>query len=238
MQSDVQRDALEGTGGFAEAGPLPELRAVMALYPEPLTIVARADAGIDELDDLEGKRVALGPPGSGTRAHRRRADRRARLDARRASPPRPSSTPRARAAALCAGEVDAFLYAVGHPALAIQEATAACPAVLVDAAGPAVEALVGSDPAWSAATIPAGLYRGTPREVATFGVGATLVTRAEVPEDVVYTLVRDVFEDFETLKGLNPALVALDPEAMVAGGLTAPLHPGAERYFRERGWLP
>ena len=186
MQSDVQRDALEGTGGFAEAGPLPELRAVMALYPEPLTIVARADAGIDELADLEGKRVALGPPGSGTRAL---ADALiAGLGWTPASfAATPELDPARQGAALCAGEVDAFLYAVGHPALAIQEATAACPAVLVDAAGPEVEALVGSDPAWSAATIPAGLYRGTPREVETFGVGATLVTRAEVSEDVVYT---------------------------------------------------
>ena len=123
------------------------------------------------------------------------------------------------------------------PALVVQEATTTCNAVLVDAVGPAVDALVAATPAFVAATIPAGLYRGNARAVSTFGVGATLVTREDVPEDRIYTLVKSVFDDIDMLRGLDPALVNLDPEAMARDGLAAPLHPGAARYFRERGWV-
>ena len=100
-----------------------------------------------------------------------------------------------------------------------------------------MDALVAATPAFVAATIPAGLYRGTPRAVATFGVGATLVTRADEPEERIDTIVRSVFDDLEMLRGLDPALVSLDPAAMARDGLAAPLHPAAESYYRERGWL-
>ena len=109
--------------------------------------------------------------------------------------------------------------------------------MLVEVAGPAVDALVEASPAFVAATIPAGLYRGTDRAVATFGVGATLVTRADEPDARIDTVVRSIFGDLEMLRGLDPALVALDPAAMVRDGLAAPLHPAAESYYRGRGWL-
>ena len=139
--------------------------------------------------------------------------------------------------ALCDGQIDAFLYTVGHPALIIQEATTSCDAVLVDVAGPAIENLVASRPYFVAATIPAGLYRGTRRAVTTFGVSATLVTRAEVPEDTVHPIVAAVFGDFEMLRGLDPVLAGLDREQMTSEGLSAPLHPGAARFYREQGWI-
>jgi TRAP transporter TAXI family solute receptor len=236
VQSDVQADALAGEGPFADAGAFEGLRSVMSLHGEPLTIVARADAGIAGLEDLAGKRVALGSPGSGTRAL---AD--ALIDALGWTAETFAATPDigpARAAdALCGGEIDAFLYAVGHPALAIQEVTAACDVTLVGAAGPAVDALVASDPALTPATIPGGLYRGVEEPVETFGVRATVVTRADVPDDVIGTIVAGVFDDLPTLRSLHPALAHLDPQAMASEGLSAPLHPGAERYFRERGLI-
>jgi TRAP transporter TAXI family solute receptor len=237
VQSDTQADALEGAAGFAAAGPFEGLRAVMSLHPEPLTVVARADAGIAGVADLAGKRVAVGSPGSGTRAI---ADvLMAGLGWTTADfAAAPELETGRQGQALCAGEIDAYLFAVGHPALAIQETAADCDVVLVPAAGPAVDALLAANPHFFEATIPAGLYRGTDREVATFGVGATLVTRAEVPEDTVYRLVSSVFDDFETLRGLNPALVSLEARDMASEGLTAPLHPGAARYYREQGWLP
>jgi TRAP transporter TAXI family solute receptor len=199
-------------------------------------LVARADAGVAAIEDLAGKRVWLGPEGSGTRVL---AD--ALMGALGWTPasfaPVPDITPDLLGGALCDGRIDAFFYAVGHPALVIQEATTGCDAVLVPVAGPAVTELVDATPAFVAATIPGGLYRGTDGAVATFGVGATLVTRADRPEELIYTIVRSVFDDFETLKGLDPVLAGLDPQAMVQDGLTAPLHPGAARYFRERGWI-
>jgi TRAP transporter TAXI family solute receptor len=236
VQSDTQAAALAGAGAFAPAGPFEALRSVASLYPEPLTVVARADAGIRGLGDLAGKRVAWGAPGSGTRAL---ADR--LLAAQGWTPASfaavPDLAPDRLADALCEGEIDAFAYVVGHPALVVQEATTACAAVLVEVAGPTVDALVEAEPAFVAATIPAGLYRGAPRAVATFGVGATLVTRAHEPDERIDTVVRSVFGDLEMLRGLDPALVGLDPEAMARDGLSAPLHPAAERYYRERGWL-
>ena len=215
----------------------PRSRAVMALYPEPLTLVARADAGVARVEDLAGKRVWLGRGGLRHPRARRGADGRARLDRRLLRARRRTSRPTWSADALCDGQIDAFLYAVGHPALVIQEATTACDAALVDVAGPAVTR-------WSTRPRPSSRRPSPPAStaaptapVATFGVGATLVTRADLPEDTIYTIVSAVFGDFETLRGLDPVLAGLDPEAMARDGLTAPLHPGAARYFRERGWI-
>ncbi len=236
VQSDTQAEALDGTGPFASAGPFTGLAAVMGLYPEPLTLVARADAGIAGVEDLAGKRVWLGPEDSGTRS----------LDARLIAAlgwtdasllPAPDIRADDLPRALCAGEIDAFFYVVGHPASVIQEATTGCDTRLVPIAGGAVDTLVAADPALVTATIPGGLYRGTSADVATFGVSATLVTLESEPEDAIYTVVRSIFADIDMLRGLDPVLAELDPEAMVHEGLTAPLHPGAARYYRERGWI-
>jgi TRAP transporter TAXI family solute receptor len=236
VQSDVQAEALAGSGPFAAPGPFAGLAAVAALYPEPLTLVARADAGIAQVEDLAGKRVWIGPEGSGTRVI---AD--AMIAALGWTPASFAETPAVASdllgGALCDGQIDAFLYTVGHPALVIQEATTGCDARLVPIDGPAIDELVAATPAFVAATIPAGLYRGTPGAIATFGVEATLVTREDVPEDTVYTVVSTAFDDLDTLRALDPVLARLAPETLVGRGLTAPLHPGAARFYRERGWL-
>jgi TRAP transporter TAXI family solute receptor len=235
VQSDVQAQALAGDGAFAGKG-VADLRSVMSLYPELLTLVARADAGIARVEDLAGKRVWIGAPGSGTRAL---ADR--LIAALGWSAGTFEDVPEIPAnllgQALCDGQIDAFLYTVGHPALVIQEATTACAAELIDVAGPAVDELVASAPYFLAGTIPGGLYRGTPRPVRTFGVGATVVTRAGVPEDTIYSVVEPIFADIDMLRGLDPVLANLDARAMATEGRAAPLHPGAARYYREQGWL-
>jgi TRAP transporter TAXI family solute receptor len=235
-QSDSQAEAVDGTGPFAGAGPDPGLRALMSLHPEALTVVARADAGVARIEDLAGKRVVLGGAGTGTRVV---ADALlAALGWTAASfAATPDIAPERVADALCAGQIDAFFYAVGHPSLVIQEATTGCDAVLIDAAGPAIDELVAARPAYVAATIPAGLYRGTDRAVASFGVTATLVTEAGYPEDTVHGIVQAIFGDIDMLRGLEPVLAHLDPAEMVGAGLAAPLHPGAERYYREQGWI-
>ena len=209
----------------------------MALYPELLTIVARADAGVAGLEDLAGKRVALGEPGSGTRAI---ADALiAALGWTTASfAATPDLPPDRVANALCDGEIDAFFYAIGQPAAVIQAATTDCDATLIDAGGALGQRAGARTPSFVAATIPAGLYRGTDRPVATFGVVRDLVTRADAPDDTIAAIVSGIFGDFDMLRGLDPVLAGLDPEAMVADGLSAPLHPAAARYYRERGWLP
>ena len=236
VQSDVQYNAFNGVANFADGGAHEDLRSVFSLHPEPLTVVARADAGISTFDDLKGKRVNIGNPGSGQRAL---------MDLLIAEKGWSNSdfalaaelAPAEQSSALCDNNIDAFTYTVGHPAGAIQEATTTCDSVIVPVEGEVVDKLVSDNPYYFKATIPGGMYRGNDKDVPTFGVGATVVTSADVADDVVYTFVKSVFENFDDFKGLHPALANLTPEQMVSQGNSAPLHPGAERYYKEKGWL-
>lgn len=235
-QSDVQYKAVHGEGSLADAGPNPDLRSVFSIHPEPFTVVARADAGITNFEDLQGKRVNVGNPGSGQRdtmevvmnAMGWTMDSFALASELQAAE---------QSQALCDNNIDAMVYTVGHPSGSIQEATTACDAVLVNVTGEAIDALVAANPYYRTATIPGGMYRGNDADTATFGVGATLVTSASVSEETVYQLVKAVFEDIDGFRGLHPAFANLDPREMANDGLSAPLHPGAERYFREAGLI-
>lgn len=235
-QSDVQYKAVHGEGSLADAGPNPDLRSVFSIHPEPFTVVARADAGITNFEDLQGKRVNVGNPGSGQRdtmevvmnAMGWTMDSFALASELQAAE---------QSQALCDNNIDAMVYTVGHPSGSIQEATTACDAVLVNVTGEAIDGLVAANPYYRTATIPGGMYRGNDADTATFGVGATLVTSAAVSEETVYQLVKAVFEDIDGFRGLHPAFANLDPKQMANDGLSAPLHPGAERYFREAGLI-
>ena len=236
VQSDVQLDALKGTGDFSASGPFDGLAAMMALYPEPLTLVTRVDADIARAEDLAGKRVWLGAEGSGTRVLAQQlmaafgwtSD--SVVEVSDVSPDRLGP-------ALCSGSIDAFLYAIGQPARVVREATTGCDARLVPIEGAAVAELVASQPSLVEVTIPGGLYRGNPDPTPTFGVRATLVAAPGLSDDTGYTIVRAIFDDFEMLRGLDPTLSDLDPQAMATETLSAPLQPGAARYYRERGWI-
>lgn len=138
---------------------------------------------------------------------------------------------------MCDNNIDALVYTVGHPAGSIQEATSSCDSVLVNVTGEQIQSLVDATPYYFTATIPGGMYRGNPDDVTTFGVGATFVTSSEVDDETVYILVKSLFDNFDSFKVLHPALANLDPETMVNEGNSAPLHAGAERYYREKGWL-
>ena len=235
-QSDVQFKAYNGTGSFADQGANPDLRSVFSIHPEPFTVVARADAGIANFEDLAGKRVNIGNPGSGHRDT---------MEVLMAAMGWTNETfalaselkAAEQSQALCDNNIDAMVYTVGHPSGSIQEATTACDAVLVNVTGAAVDQLVADNPYYRVATIPGGMYRGNDADTPTFGVGATLVTSASVSDDVVYALVKSVFEDIDGFRGLHPAFANLDPKQMANDGLSAPLHPGAERYFREAGLI-
>ncbi|MFN3937280.1 MAG: TAXI family TRAP transporter solute-binding subunit [Gemmobacter sp.] len=235
-QSDWQFHAYNGTSQFQETGAFEGLRAVFSLHPEPFTVVARADSGIRNFEDLKGKRVNIGNPGSGQRGTMDvvlEAMGWTTADFAVAS----ELPPAEQALALCDNNIDAMVYTVGHPSGAIQEATTSCDTVLVNVTGEAIDRLVEENPYYRVAVIPGGMYRGTSDDVTTFGVGATFVTSADVPDDVVYAVTKAIFENLDQFKGLHPALAALDPKQMVTDGNSAPLHPGAERYYREAGLL-
>lgn len=235
-QSDWQFHAFYGTSRFQDQGPFKDLRSVFSLHPEPFTVVARADAGIRTFRDLEGKRVNIGNPGSGQRGTMEVVMK--ALGWTEASFSRVFELKsRDQSAALCAGTIDAMVFTVGHPSASIKEATTSCDSVIVGVVGPAIDGLVRENDYYRYATIPGGMYRGNPNDIPTFGVGATVVASARTPEEAVYAVVKSVFENFDAFKTLHPAFKDLKKETMIKKGLSAPLHPGALRYYREAGLL-
>ena len=235
-QSDVQYNAYKGEGAFKDNGANDKLRAVFSVHPEPFTVLAGADAGITTFEDFKGKRFNVGNPGSGTRASMEvllGALGWTLADFSLASELKADE----HGAALCDGKIDGFFYGVGHPSANIQDPTTTCGAKLVPLTGPVVDELIETYPYYAKATIPGGMYNANPDDTETYGVLATLVTSADQPDEHVYELVKAVFENFDEFKQLHPAFANLEPEDMVSKGNSAPLHPGAEKYYREKGWL-
>ena len=235
-QSDWQFHAYNGTSKFAERGAFKKLRAVFSVHPEPFTLVARKDSGIRSFDDLKGKRVNIGNPGSGQRGTMEvvmEAKGWTKADFAVASELKASE----QSQALCDNKIDAMIYTVGHPSGSIKEATTSCDSVLVEVSGAAIEKLVNDNDYYRQAVIPGGMYRGNPNDTKTFGVGATFVSSSDVPEKVVYVVVKAVFENFDAFRKLHPAFGHLQAAEMIKDGLSAPLHAGAKKYYKEKGWL-
>ncbi len=234
-QSDWQYHAYNGTSKFEESGKFEKLRAVFSVHPEPVTIIAHDDSGVMNITDLKGKRLNIGNPGSGTRGTWEVLEGALgwqRSDLKLAAEMKSSET----GAAVCDGKIDAYFWLVGHPSALTQESLASCAAHLVNATGPEIDKLVADNPYYRKATIPAGMYNNK-EDIQTFGVGATFVTSADVPADVVYVVVKAVFENFDQFKKLHPAFANLKPEEMVKDSLSAPVHDGAAKYYKEKGWM-
>jgi TRAP transporter TAXI family solute receptor len=236
VQSDLEFEAYHGSGPFASAGAFPELRTVFALHPELFTVVARSDSGIRTFDDLKGKRVNIGNPGSGQRATMEQLMQVkgwtmkdfayvSELDSRQ------------QGDALAANQVDAIVFTVGYPSAAILGATKMVSARLIPVTGSEVDRLIAAKPYYSKAVIPGGFYPGNDTDTETFGVRATLVTSSAVPDEEVYEVVQSVFGNFDRFKRLNSALGELNKQDMVKASLSAPLHPGAERYYKQAGLM-
>jgi TRAP transporter TAXI family solute receptor len=235
-QSDVQYNATKGLGPFKDAGAFSDLRAVFAVHPEPFTVLARKEANITKFEDFKGKRFNVGNPGSGTRSSMEELlvtmgwkmsdfSLASELKADEHGP------------ALCDGKVDGFYYGVGHPSANIQDPTTSCGAKLVSLTGAAVDKLVAEKPYYAKVTIPGGLYPNNAQPTATYGVLATVVASSKTPADTVYQVVKAVFDNIEEFKKLHPALANLSPQSMIKDGLSAPMHEGAARYYREKGWI-
>lgn len=235
MQSDWQYHAYNGLTKFKPDGPFRQLRAVFSVHSEPVSILARADAGIRRFEDLKGHRVNIGNPGSGNRAmaeslmsrygwRKRDFKIAAELSSRKVGP------------ALCENKIDAFIFNIGHPSALMKGIMSNCAARFVSVTGPVIERLVRDKPYYRLTRIPGGLYRGNPNNVPTFGVGATFVTSSRVQPAIVYQVVKSIFDNFEAFKKMHPAFRTLTPQEMVTDSLTAPLHAGALKYYIERGW--
>ncbi|MGJ3258315.1 MAG: TAXI family TRAP transporter solute-binding subunit [Rhodospirillales bacterium] len=235
-QSDWQYHSYNGTSKFADQGAFKELRAVFSVHPEPVTIVARKDANIKKVMDLKGKRVNIGNPGSGTRASWEvMAEALGFGDDALALATEFKSSEQSQA--LCDNKIDAFFFLVGHPSGSIKEASTSCESNLVEVAGPAIDKLVADAPYYRTATIPGGMYTGTPNDTKTYGVGATFVSSTNTDANTVYHVVKAVFENFDTFKKLHPAFQVLKKEEMIKDSLSAPLHDGAAKYYKEAGLM-
>ncbi len=234
-QSDVQYNAVKGLGQYKD-GAYADLRAVFAMHPEPFTVLARKEANIKSFSDFKGKRFNVGNPGSGTRSSMEELlaamgwklsdfSLASELKADEHGP------------ALCDAKIDGFFYGVGHPSANIQDPTTTCGAKLVSMTGPVIDKLVADKPYYAKVQIPGGMYPNNPQATNTYGVLATVVTSAKTPAETVYQVTKAVFDNFEEFKKLHPALANLSPQSMIKDGLSAPLHEGAARYYREKGWI-
>jgi len=235
-QSDWQYHAYNGTSKFKSQGPFKELRAVFSVHAEPVSLIARADAGIKSVRDLVGKRVNIGNPGSGTEATWNvmwSAFGYTNKDLKLAAQMKSSETPQA----LCDNKIDAFFWLVGNPAALNKEATTTCDAKFVPVTGAPIDKLVKENSFYRYATIPGGMYRGNPNDIPTFGVGATFVSSTRTSEKTVYEVVKAVFDNFDAFKKLHPAFANLKESEMIKDALSAPLHAGAAKYYKERGWM-
>ena len=236
VQSDVQAAAVAGTGKFEDDGAFPELRALFSVHPEPMHLMARADAGIASVADLAGKKVNIGNPGSGTRVLAETLMSYSGLSAGDFSLAAELKSSE-QSAALCDGKIDATIWAAGLPNGSSQEATSTCEVKIIPLAGDNISKLLAENSAYAAATIPGGMYPNNPDDIPSWGPKATFVTSANVSDDVAYAVVSAVFDNFEDFKKLHPAFGRLVESEMIVDGLTAPLHPGAEKYYKERGWI-
>jgi len=234
-QSDWQYHAYYGTSKFEDQGAFKKLRAVFSVHPEPVTVIARDDSKIMGLEDIKGTRFNIGNPGSGTRGTWEVLEEAMgwkRTDLKLAAEVKSAEMGQA----LCDGKIDSYFWLVGHPSALTQETLATCDAHLVNVEGSAVDKLVKDKPYYRTASIPAGMYNND-KEIKTYGVGATFVSSSDVSDEVVYTIVQAVFENFDDFKKLHPAFRNLKEKEMISDSLSAPLHDGAAKYYKERGWM-
>jgi TRAP transporter TAXI family solute receptor len=237
VQSDIQYQAYKGLGNW-KGKPFTKLRALFSLHPEAVNILAAADKNIHSVADLKGKVVNIGSPGTGQRVNA--------LDLFRAEGINPQTEmtaegikPAEAAQMLQDGRIDAYFYTVGHPNGSFKEAVAGTRKVnFVAVDAPTIAKLVKEMPYYAPATIPVADYPGVANkaDVHTFGVKATICTTADMPEKEAYEITKTVFENLDKLKKLHPALAVLTKENMLQG-LSAPLHPGALKYFKEVGLI-
>jgi uncharacterized protein len=235
-QSDWQFHAANGRNLWS-GRKQSKLRAVFSVHPEPLQIIVSSKSGIKSWEDLKGKRVNIGNPGSGQRGTMDFLMKKDGMTLKSFSQfSELSSTEQSRS--LCKGEIDAYVYTVGVPNAGVSSVARKCGAKIVNFNNAFAKSLVTKEnPYFSWATIPKGTYKTTDTNVITFGVMATVVTNSDVSADVVYEVVRAVMENIEYFRSLNPAFAHLKPKDMIKNGLSAPLHAGAVRYYKERGWM-
>ena len=238
-QSDRQYQAAHGLAEWKDKGPQKKLRAVFSIHPESITLIATAKSGIKSVKDLKGKRVNIGNPGSGQLQNSKDVLNAFGLTEKDI---KAEMVKAVEAPGLIQDEkLDAFFYTVGHPNGNIKEATSGRIKVrIVDIDGPEVDALVKKFPYYAKSIIAMKNYpnavNANEGDVKSVGVKATLITSSDVPAKIVYAITKEVFDNFDQFKKLHPAYSVLTKESMLQG-LSAPIHEGAKKYYKEAGLL-
>jgi len=235
-QSDWQFHAVNGSSKW-KGKQFKGLRAVFSVHNEPFQIWASAKSGIKDFKGLKGKVVNIGNPGSGQRGTMEELMKAMGVDnSYFKSVTELTSSEQVKA--LCDGKIDAYGYSVGFPNGAMEQAaTCAAKAKPINLTGGPVQGLIDGADYYAKAVIPAGTYTGQSSDATTFGVKATVVTSNAVEADLVYLVVKAVFENFDDFRKQHPAFAPLKKEDMIADGLSAPLHEGAKRYYKEVGLM-
>ncbi len=237
IQSDRQYQAYNGKADW-DGKPVKKLRAVFSIHPESVTIVANAGKGITSVADLKGKIVNVGNPGSGQRGNAMDLMAAAGIDVDKDLKAEGMKAAES-ASMLQDGRIDAFFYTVGHPNGSVKEAVAGATKVnFVAIPADVVKKLTDKFSYYAPAEIPVADYPGvtSTANVPTFGVKATFCTSADVSDKAVYAVTKEVFENFDEFKTLHPAFANLTKASMLQG-LSAPLHPGALKYYKEAGLI-
>ncbi len=240
VQSDWQYHAYNGTGFFGDQAPFKDLRSMFSLYTETFTLAVLENSGIKKLDDIVGKTVNFGPQGSGMYATMEVLTKVKGWDKASFSGIA-NLDPSEQIKALCSGKINVMIYTSGNPNGVLQEATqyenSKCRVKILSVDRETIDKLVKVNPFYVKAIIPGGMYRGNPDDIETFGVKATVVTSSQISDDIVYNITKAVFSDFDNFKTLHPVFSYLSKKDVIKSGNSAPLHPGAIRYYKETGLL-
>lgn len=236
-QSDRQYQAYHGLAEWAKSGPQKNLRSVFSIHPESITLIASVESKIRAVSDLMGKRVNIGNPGSGQLQNSKDVLDAAGIGVKGVHAEQVKAV---EAPGLLQDEkIDAFFYTVGHPNGNIKEATSGrINVTIVPIKGKGIERLLKKYPYYAKSTIPGKFYPNADikGDIETIGVKATFVTSSNLDEKIVYAITKEVFDNLEAFKKLHPAYSVLTKENMLQG-LSAPIHKGALKYYREAGLI-
>jgi len=235
VQSDLAAEAATATGPFAGKPPFANLRSIAGFYPEALTLLVRTGGPVKGLDDLKGKRIAVGEPGAPNPLF---ADFLDGLGWTKADLNGTVEMPLSdEIDALCHDKIAVLAVTAAHPNGFVRQALDACPVTPLDLAGPGLDATVAAHrTAYAPVRVDIGAYRGKSEIVRSLGPRAVLVTTAALGDDVVQRLLVGIFQHLDTLKKAHPAFFGLDQTAVAAGaGLGAVRHPAAASFLVGHG---
>ncbi len=233
-QSDRNWQGFNGAADW-EGKPVKGLRSVFSMHPETVLLVTRKDAGIKNVMDMKGKRINIGNPGSGQRGNAEDVMRIYGLDFNKDFSAEALQQAEA-SRALVDQKIDAFFFTVGNPSAAVEEPAQSVDLDIIAINSDGIKDFVAKHPYYIMTKIPAGTYKGVDKDVETYAVTATVISSESVSEEIVYDMVKTVFENLDELKASHAAFRNLNPKEMLQG-LSAPLHPGAIKYYKEKGWM-